>query len=211
MFSLNVKLDVKEQVARLNKLRDTLGDEVIADTLNRTMQGARTQMTDNIVRTYNIKASRVRLKLELVKASRARARFTAALLGNNRGNKGRSLNMKEFLTTATSKIEKKRSRLAWAFGGRVVPVLQFQVLRGGGAKQIEGAFIIKGAKFKGSPVFIRDDRPGNWHGIRPLQTIDVPQMFEAKKVQIPVQNWIGENFARIFEQRANYWLSKYRQ
>lgn len=210
MFELNVKIDVASQVSRLNKLRDTLGDEVLADTLNRTMQGARTKMVENITRTYNIAPSRVRLKLVLLKASRARRTYTATLLGNERGAKGRSLNMKAFLTNKTTRIQKRAARLQKAFGGRVVPVLQFQVIRGGGSKQVPGAFIIRGGKFGGEPVFIRDDRPGSWNGIRPLQTIDVPQMFEAHKVQDPVQAWIRENFARLFEQRANYWLAKYR-
>ena len=71
--------------------------------------------------------------------------------------------------------------------------LRFQIKRGGGKKMIKGAFIGN----KGRTVFIREGKERT--PIRALSTIDVPQMFNAQRINAPVRKVMIERFPAAFK------------
>jgi hypothetical protein len=152
-------------------------------------------MIRGITGEYNLKASDVRERLRVRRAQRSGMQFTATLVGNPQGRAKRAMNIIRFVEKSVSLAESKRRRKRGDLGAVFV-----KIKRAGGRKAIQGAFIGN----LGRTVFRRTG-PGRLP-IEPVSTIGVPQMFQAKKVQIPVQRWITENFPRIFEADATYFL-----
>jgi hypothetical protein len=198
MFTLNVKCDVQPTIDYLNRIAKDLGDKAIASALNKTIAQTRTQMIRGITGEYVIKAADVRERLQVHRAKRAGLAFTATLFGNPAGRAKRAMNVIHFVAQkATLRAYRKKG----STGG---PVLMVKIKRAGGAKPIAGAFIAN----NGRTVFRRVGK--SRLPIVPVQTIGVPQMFNAKKVQLPVQRWINENFPRIFDREVRYFLSTVR-
>jgi len=199
MFTLDVKADVQPKVAELNAIRAGLGDRAITSALNKTVAQAKTQIARGIGQEYALPSADIKERLAIQRASRSGMRFTAVLLGNPAGRAKRSLNVIRFLERSTSLAEARRR-------GKhgTIAELHFKIRRQGGKTTIKGAFIGN----RGRTVFRRtgDARLP----IEPVQTIGVPQMFQAKKVQVPVQQWITVNFPRIFDAELRYYLSTVR-
>jgi hypothetical protein len=197
MFTLDIKADVRPAIEMLNRIKAGLGDQAIASALNKTIAQAKTQMSRGIRDEYNISAALVRDRLVVQRASRNGLRFTATLVGNPAGTNRRAMNVIHFLERKTTLVEaRKRGRAG------TLTMLHFKIRRQGGKTTIAGAFIGN----QGRTVFKRVGRQRL--PIEPVQTIGVPQMFQAKKVQLPVQQWISDNFPRIFESDLRYFLSK---
>lgn len=196
MFTINIKADVQPTIDYLNKLAKSLGDQVITSALNKTVAQARTQIIRGITSEYAIKAADVRERLQIQRASRAGMQFTATLLGNPAGRAKRAMNVIRFIERKVTLAEARRRGKAGTLG-----VLRFKIRRAGGMQTIAGAFIAN----NGRTVFRRVGK--GRLPIEPVQTIGVPQMFQARKVQIPVQRWISENFPRIFDREVRYFLS----
>ena len=199
MFTLDVKAYVGPAIDYLNRLKAGLGDQVIVSSLNKTVAQASTQMARGISQTYNIKVSDVKSMLSIQRAKRAGKLFTATLVGNPFGTSKRSLNVIRFLEKVVTLAQARKRKKAGTLNQ-----LQFQILRTGGKTLIHGAFIGN----KGRTVFMREG-PGRLP-IKAVQTIGVPQMFQAKKVQLPVQQLITDNFPRIFDSEFRYYVSTLR-
>jgi hypothetical protein len=199
MFSINVKANVKPAVDHLNRIAKNLGDKALTSALNKTMAQVRTQMIRGITAEYAIKAADVRERLQLRRASRRGMQFTATLIGNPAGRAKRAMNVIRFLERSVSLAQARKRRKSGTLG-----VLRFKIRRAGGLQTIKGAFISN----NGRTVFRRTGKARL--PIEAVQTIGVPQMFQAKKVQIPVQRWITANFPIIFRHEMAYFLSTVR-
>ena len=196
MFSISVKADTKPAVDYLNKIAKGLGDKAVTSALNKTMAQARTQMIRGITSEYAISAATVRERLQLKRASRAGMQFTATLIGNPAGRAKRAMNIIRFLEKSVSLAQARKRRKAGTLGA-----LRFKIKRAGGMQTIQGAFIGN----NGRTVFRRTGKARL--PIEAVSTIGVPSMFQARKVQIPIQRWISENFGRIFDRETRYFLS----
>ena len=116
--------------------------------------------------------------------------------------KGRSLNTIHFLERAISmaaarKRLKKGTLFAKGRGGRLLPVLGFKFKKGGGVKNIEGAFIGN----KGRTIFVRtgDKRLP----IKPVQMIGVSQMFNTKRISTRVMDKVRSELGIEMERAIN--------
>ena len=196
MFSINVKADVKPAVDYLNKIAKGLGDKALTSALNKTVAQARTQMIRGITSEYAIKAADVRERLQLQRASRTGMQFTATLIGNPAGRAKRAMNVIRFIEKSVSLAQARKRRKAGTLGA-----LRFKIRRAGGLQTIAGAFIGN----NGRTVFRRTGKARL--PIEAVSTIGVPQRFQARKIQIPIQRWITENFPRIFDRETRYFLS----
>jgi hypothetical protein len=196
MFTFNIKANVQPTVNYLNRIAKGIGDKALTSALNKTMAQARTQMIRGITAEYNIKASDVRDRLRLARAKRAGMQFSATLFGNPAGRAKRAMNVIHFLEKSTSLAQSRKRRKAGTLSD-----LYFKIRRKGGPQRIEGAFIGN----RGRTVFKRTGKARL--PIEPVQTIGVPQMFQAKKVQVPIQQFITREFPRIFKHEADYFLS----
>lgn len=98
------------------------------------------------------------------------------------------MNLIAFETGTLTKRTAKKAGRAGAAGQ-----LGFQILRSGGRKVIPGAFVGN----KGRTVFIREGKGRT--PIKALNTIDVPQMFNTKRVNQVVRRVMIERFGANFK------------
>jgi hypothetical protein len=127
--------------------------------------------------------------------------------------RGRSLNLIRFVERSVS-LAAARKRMAAGEGGtyrigkaerRKQLELRFKIRKGGPSKVIPGAFIGN----KGRTVFIRlgDERLP----IKALQTIDIAQMFNAKRINERVVGKMRSEFPRIFEGEVQYYTRRFNE
>lgn len=187
MISLSVQHDFAALDRDLARIADTRKRErATAQALNKVGAKARTTARQLIRRYYNLPGSEVQSRVVMQRASRdALAVVIEPLPGST---KGRSKNVVHFLQLARLEqaLKAKRTgKLAKVKTGkagrrRVYPILRFKILRSGGQRTIRGAFLGN----KGRTVFRRIGR--GRLPIESVQTIDVTQMFAARKVVDPV-------------------------
>ncbi|MCC7325647.1 MAG: phage tail protein [Burkholderiales bacterium] len=200
-MNVTIRTDFAATIARMNRLKAGLGDRAIRQAVTRTAEQARTQMSRAIRQEYNITAQLVNQRLQVRRASFAsRVTFTAVLLGNpDSGGKNRSMNVVHFLERSVSLAEARRRAKAGTLAQ-----LRFKIKRQGGKQTIEGAFLAN----KGRTVFAREGKARL--PIKPVQTIGVPQMFNARRNRAKVEAWIRVNFPRILADQVRYFLTTVR-
>lgn len=179
MISLSIKTDFKDVQKSLDRLSLDLQKRVVPAALNKVAAKAKTEMKQQITGEYNLKSAEVNERLRVIKAGRALNQWLAVLDPFASRKRSRSLNMIHFLENKTTLAEAKRRK-----AGGTVNQLHFKIKRVGGKKLVEGAFIGN----KGRTVFVRTS--GDRLPIKALSTIDVPQMFNTKRIQ-------GKVLARI--------------
>lgn len=175
MISLSIKTDFKDVQKSLDRLSLDFQKRVVPAALNKVAAKAKTEMKQQITGEYNLKSAEVNERLRVIKAGRALNQWLAVLDPFASRKRGRSLNMIHFLENKTTLAEAKRRK-----AGGTVNQLHFKIKRVGGKKLVEGAFIGN----KGRTVFVRTS--GDRLPIKALSTIDVPQMFNTKRIQSKV-------------------------
>jgi Prophage minor tail protein Z (GPZ) len=185
MVALSIRTDFAEVESSLARLPVDLQERVMARTVNRTVEQARTAMQRQITSEFNLKAGYVRERLSIKRARfvRGRLELDAELIGGN---------------------GIKRAANVIAFGARPgqrgVSVL---IKKKGGRKEIGGSFIAN----KGRTVFRRTGKTRL--PIEPVQTIDVGQMFNAKRINSVVVSLIRDRLPVVFEREAQYALARW--
>lgn len=212
---MQIKIDVRGMSAvmkNLKRIGDDLGRaQATGAALNKVAGKAQAEVNRAITQRYAIKADQVRNSVFISRASAARGNLQAEIgIFGSPSKRGRSMNMIRFLAAvqAAGKAIKTRGAKGSRKELKALGVqLGFQVLRGGGLKQIPGAFVGN----KGRTVFIRvpgkqmSNRPGklNKHSeaIVPVQVIGVAQMFNNTAISGRVLRKIAEDLP-IEMQRA---------
>lgn len=175
MFKLDVRVDVRQIQRQLDHLAEEVQNRAIAAALNKTADKARAEMKRQITGEFAIKASDVGAQLRI---SRARAKgnmLIAVMEALPRRGGRRSRNVALFRARQTSK-------------GVTV-----QIKRSSGRKLIPGAFIGNGGRtvfqrVSGSTMASRAGSKGPLHRqeIKAIETIDVPQMFNTRRINAKV-------------------------
>lgn len=200
MITLDVKADIAATLKRVQGIRTEVVDQASAAALNRTADKARTAMTREITREFEIPAAQVRNSLEVFRASKALGNLTATLRAfGSRKRNGRSLNLIHFLERKVTLAEAKRRKK-----GGTLNQLRFKVRKGQGAKVIPGAFLGN----NGRTVFQRVGKERL--PIKALATVDVPAMFNTRRINARVVEVIQGEFpieferaVRVFSDRLN--------
>ena len=175
MVTLSIKADFKDLNRELNALSDAVQTRVIPAALNKTGAKAKAEMTRAITSEFNIKAEEVRARLRLSRATRNVRNWAVILDPFESSRKGRSLNLIRFMEKKVSLAEGRRRRKAGT-----INQLQFQIKRVGGKKIIPNAFIGN----RGRTIFVREGKERL--PIKALSTIDVPQMFNTRRINARV-------------------------
>jgi hypothetical protein len=199
---ISMRTNFPEVGAALDRLGEDIGNKALVRAINVTVDQGKPAMAKQISAEFRVRSSDVKQRLTVVKAV-ARGgvlRFEASLAASNRG-KGRSMNLIAFVDQVVT-LAQARKRMAAGEGGvqtlrrggQVQKALQlkFQIKRSGGKKTIPGAFIGN----KGRTVFIRQGK--GRLPIKALNTIDVPQMFNAKRINSVVRNVMLQRFPANF-------------
>lgn len=196
---------------QLDIMRRDIADKAVASALNKTVTQAKTAMSREIRREFNISTQAVNDSLRIRRASAVRARLTLEASLESRSKRGRSLNLINFLERSVT-MAAARQRVKGGEGGtyqlrnrtvRKALELRFKIRRTGPKKVIKGAFIGN----KGRTVFIREDTTRL--PIKALQTIDVAQMFNARRINAKVLQLINTRFPSIFANDARFFTAKF--
>jgi len=181
-ISLSIRHDWPNLQRRLSVLQKDIADKAMARALNTCIRQGQAAMARRISAEYRITQSVVRQRLTITRARRVagKVELTVSLEATRRG-KGRSMNLIAFHTGGgrTLKSGKKQQ-------------LKFQIRRTAGRKQITGAFVGN----KGRTIFIREGK--GRLPIKAVNTIDVLQMFNVKRINIAVRETILANLEDVF-------------
>lgn len=174
--------DVQRQ---LDRLHEDVAKQALVRAVNRTMEQAKTAMSREIRGEFNIAASKVNAALRITKASYRGGLFTVQATLESPTKRGRSLNLINFGARQTSKG------------------VTFKVKKSGGRKLIPHAFIAN----DGRTVFIRVGKERL--PIKALQTIDVAQMFNTKRINARVVTTMKAKFPEVFAREAKFYTDRF--
>lgn len=194
---MKIDIDIRgmtEVMQNLKRIGDDLGKgQATGAALNKVAAKAQAEINRAITQRYAIKSDQVRNSIFISPASAKSGNLQAEIsIFGSPSKRGRSLNMIRFLAAyrALGRAIKTRGARGSKKELKALGVqLGFQVIRGGGLKQIPGAFVGN----KGRTVFIRipgkqmSSRGGNLtkhtEAIVPVQVIGVSQMFGGSAIK----------------------------
>lgn len=200
MMKLDIKHNFAAVEAQVRRMQEDIGKRALASAMNKSIEQARTQMTREIAAEFNVTAGFVRDRLRIRRASARRGlRLEAELIGG-RSDRRRSMNIIHFVEKSTSLAAARRRAKAGTLNQ-----LHVKVKRKGGARPLKGAFIGN----SGRTVFEREGRARL--PIKPVQVIDVAQMFNTRRINSVVVAKLVAAFPRIFENEARYFTQRFSQ
>ena len=198
-MQISITTNFPEVQRKLDSMAEGIRSKALVSALNKTVDQAKTLMGREITSEYSVTAAYVRERLRVKRASyrAGQLELNAELDGSN---KRRSANLIRFTEKFVSLAQARKRAKAGT-----LDQLRFKIRKAGGAKIIKGAFIGNG----GRTVFIRttDKRLP----IKALSTIDVPSMFNQRKINARVVGMIKDKFPVIFERDAAYFIAKFNQ
>lgn len=179
---ISIKTNFPEVARALDKLSGDIGNRAMVRAMNKTIDQGKTEMSRGISKEFRISvgAAKERLSVTRASAKKGNLRFEATLEATRRG-KGRSMNLIAFKTVDARRTKKGMTQI------------KFQVKRGGGRKSITGAFIGN----KGRTMFIRTGK--SRLPIAAVNTIDVPQMFNTRRINDVVRQAMLTRFQANFD------------
>ena len=208
MITLNVRADIYQVLAKVNRIKEGVVDKAIVAALNKTAAKGKTEMVRQITNEYNIKAKDVRPQITVSKASRKtnKLEITIRAFGVRRGHRSRNVMLFDAKQVPGNGPPKRvnvqfpdgqwRSIIVREGGG-----VSVKIKRNGGRKLIPHAFIAN----KGRTVFMRI--PGT-NKIKAVETVDVPQMFNTRRVYDAVLEKIKQEFPVEMERAVRLYSSK---
>ena len=176
---ISIKTNFQDVAKQLKKVSDDIGKKAIVRALNTTIQQGQTEMARSISKEYRMTVGVAKKRLKVTRASAKGPLAFEAKLEATRRMKGRSMNVIQFVTGSRNPK-----------GGRQ---LGFKIKRGGPVKRIPGAFVAN----NGRTVFVREGKKRL--PIAPKSTIDIPQMFNARRINQAVRASIIKRFQGNFD------------
>lgn len=193
---ISIKTNFPEVARALDKLSDDIGNRAMVRAMNKTIDQGKTEMSRGISKEFRITVGEAKKRLDTVRASRngREYRFQATLEAMKKV-KGKGWNLRSFVTSFPRRLKK---------GG--MGQLKFQVKHAGGRKTIPGAFIGNDGRTvfirqPGTTMASRGKYAGSKHAeqIVGLNTIDVPNMFNTKRINSAVRKVMLTKFKSNFD------------
>lgn len=183
----DIKTNFPEVQRALAQLQSDVARKATASALNKTVALARTAMSHEIRAEFVLPAAKVSQALRINKAKASGGKFALQASLESPAKRGRSLNLANFLVGKGTNSKGVRIRIK----------------RGGPIKTIPGAFLIN----SGKTVMIRVGK--RRLPIKALQTIDVAQMFNTRRINIKVLKVIEQRFPEQFANEATFFTNKF--
>lgn len=201
-MEISIKTNFPEVQRALDALQNDVGQKALASAINKTIALAKTQMTREIPAEFNVTAGfvRQRLRVSRARAGRGRVVLSAELSASGKA-RGRGANIIAFVTKAPGR---KSARIKAGTEG----MLFVKIKRTGAAKAVQGkyghgAFVGN----KGRTVF---ERVGKSRlPIKSVTTIDVPQMFNTRRINGKVVAVMNARFKDIFANEAAFFVQRF--
>ncbi|EJL77345.1 hypothetical protein PMI15_04667 [Polaromonas sp. CF318] len=184
-MQISIKTNFPAVDRRLGQLREDVALKAGVRAVNGTLAQAQTRMSRAIRSEFNIKADKVKAALRIERATYRGGVYRIEGKLESPTKRGRSINVINFEARKTAQG------------------VSVKILRNGGRKVIKGAFIGN----SGRTVFKRVDKARL--PIVAVQTIDVQQMFNTKRIKELVLRMINEKFPEIFEREARFYTQKF--
>ncbi|RCS59727.1 phage tail protein [Parvibium lacunae] len=208
MININFSIDAGGALEKIRSLGGEFYNKVVVSALNATAAKARAEMTRRITAEYNVKAGDVRSQLFVSKASRKNNKLFVSLqaFGRRRGRSSRNVIMFD-ARTVEGRGPGKRVNVQFPNGDwRSIVVkpgggVSIKIKKVGGRKLIPGAFIGN----KGRTVFVRT---GNGRDIKAVETLDVPGMFNTKRITQAVVSKVVQDLDKEVVRSINYYSNK---
>ena len=200
MIALSVRTNFPEVQSALDALLADLRTKALAAAINKTVDKAKTEMVRRIIAEFAIRAADVRSKLNVRRASAKGAVIEAVLEAFASRPGGRALNVIRFMERAVTLAEARRR----AKGGTLRD-LRFRIKRGGPLKSIPGAFVATANR--GTFVARRVGRAR--YPIEAVQTIDIPSMFQTRRINAAVVARIEREFPVEFARASAVFLARF--
>lgn len=184
-MQLSIDTDFPQIQRQLAGLRRDIAGQALPRALNRTMDQAKTAMSREIRSEFNMTAAKVNESLRVRRATffAGELRLEASLESPTK--RGRSLNLINFAARKTSRG------------------LTVKIKKAGARKVVRGAFIAN----KGRTVFQRVGRARL--PIKAVQTIDVAQMFNTRRINEKVVRAIIAIFPRLLDHEIKFYTDRF--
>lgn len=190
---ISIRNNFPKVAAQLDRLAKDVGDKAMVRALNETVRQGKTAMARQISKEFRVTVGQAKDRLDVyyARAKGGAVKFNARLLATRPGglhaNDWRGMNLIHFVTGGAP-TRNKKGKLAQ---------LKFQIKRTGGRKSIPGAFVATNRKTGGKAVFIRESKARM--PIKTLTTIDIPQMFNTRRVNSVIRDVMRARFEINFQ------------
>lgn len=197
-MQLTITTNFPQIQRQLETMRAEVANKAMASALNKTVAQAKTAMSREIRAEFNMSAARVSESLRITRATARAGRVYLEAALESKNKRGRSLNLINFMEKSTTLAQARKRAKAGTLGQLFV-----QIKRKGGKKPLGSAFIGN----KGRTVFVRTGKARL--PIKALQTIDVSQMFNTRRVNAKVVQLIEARLPTIFANEARFFTDKF--
>jgi len=191
---ISIRNNFPKAAAALDRMGKDVGDKAMVRALNETVRQGKTAMARQISKEFRVTVGQAkdRLDVDYAKVKGGGVKFFATLLatrpGGLHGNDWRGMNLIHFVTSIPTRNKKGK-----------LGQLKFQIKRTGGRKSIKGAFVATNRKTGGKAVFIREGK--SRMPIKTLTTVDIPQMFNTKRVNAVIRTVMQQRFDINFQRQ----------
>jgi len=206
VIKIDVRHNIRETAASLAKLKTDLQAKAVNAALNKTADKARAEMNRQITAEFNIKGRDVRaqLKVQRVRGGSSQVAILSAF-PRRRGQRSRNVMMFDARPApgkGKKQVAVQLKNGQWAMV--TVPVgggVSVKIKKNGPRKLIPGAFIAN----KGRTVF---ERTGDGRKIRAVETVDIPSMFNTRRINAAVVKKIKADFPVELQRAVAMYLAK---
>ena len=191
---ISIRNNYPKVAAALDRMGKDVGNKAMVRALNETVRQGKTAMARQISKEFRVTVGQAkdRLDVDYAKVKGGGVKFFATLLatrpGGLHGNDWRGMNLIHFVTSIPTRNKKGK-----------LGQLKFQIKRTGGRKSIKGAFVATNRKTGGKAVFIREGK--SRMPIKTLTTVDIPQMFNTKRVNAVIRTVMQQRFDINFQRQ----------
>lgn len=195
MIRLSVRNNFPAVARQMDRLPDQLANKAMVRALNKTVDQGKTEMARAISSEFRVKVGDAKRRLSVTRARFKGVLHLEAVLeatrpGGLHDNDARGMNLIHFVVGGQPKRTAKGK----------MRQLNIQIKRSGGRKQIKGAFIATNKRTGGTAVFIREGK--DRMPIATKTTIDIPQMFNTKRLNQAVREIMLKRFSTNFDREV---------
>lgn len=189
---ISIKTNFPEVARALDRLSGDIGNKALVRAMNATIKAGRSDMARGISKEFRVTQAQAKERLDVDYARvKGGFKFSAELSATRPlglfNDDWRGMNMIHFVVGGQPRRTKKG----------VMRQLNFQIKRTGGRKQIKGAFIATNPKTGGTAVFVRSGKAR--YPIETKTTIDIPQMFNTRRINDVVRQAMLARFQASFD------------
>lgn len=195
MIRLSIRHNFPDVARQMNRLPERVASKATVRALNKTVDQGKAEMARVISSEFRVGVGDAKRRLSVTHARfKGTLQLEAALEATRPaglyGTDARGMNLIHFVVGGQPKRTTKGK----------MRQLSIQIKRSGGRKQLKGAFIATNKQTGGKAVFIREGKERM--PIATKTTIDIPQMFNTKRLNQAVREVMLKRFATNFDREV---------